>query len=251
MRRSGYAALLFVEPGGRITCGMPGHPKILEQLAACEATDSFENIFQISLVSKAPAPMRRYGRLRFSLMHAAPEYVGVYDADAVSRINKDLIKIGIVTKEPQPLREMSYESLLASHASISERSSKYLGSLRRVNLRRGVVFVDWRAVPSALRRFFRAVDEYCGGDELGALTRFGAQLFNDFLLIHPFINANRRMAMALLDRFMLEHGYKVEWRQISICEIYYWVRCAGNGHLVPLTRGLAAHAMVLGRNASI
>lgn len=136
--------------------------------------------------------------------------------------------------DPPPLQSFHAAALLASHAAISPSDPRF-GRYRTVNLRRTRTFLDHHQVSTAVDALLAraAVARLKGPERLA----FAAQLFSDFLSIHPFINANRRMAMRLVsDWLALQGTLNHSWSEVSRGQIYHAVRCGIRGHHGPLIK---------------
>lgn len=75
--------------------------------------------------------------------------------------------------------------------------------------------------------------------DVHAQARALAAVFMDFLRIHPFLNGNRRVAMALAAAWAAREGLTLDWARLSRVQLHHAVRCAAAGHPRILVRTLA------------
>jgi fido (protein-threonine AMPylation protein) len=165
------------------------------------------------------------------------DYAGSHDPSAVARFNREFSTVERPQSAPVPILDLTWEALLSSHRSMCPSLPQYFGNRRQINLKRNAIFVDARFVEQATRSLLDTAQNSrpCHLDET---LFFAARLFVDFLSIHPFVNGNRRLGMALVSRYLSARGLAVDWPSISRSQCYYWVRCGSKGHFRSLVEGL-------------
>jgi fido (protein-threonine AMPylation protein) len=244
-RTSGYAILLLAVVNERFIAALPGHPNGFCSIPLdSDLFDGVQITSSLHLAKPGPALRRSHRIAKFQFLVWRDIYCAKYRLNDVVQLSKKLAKVNIVQVAPLPLSELTNSALLASHRSIARAPSKYLGNFRTLNLRRSVIFVDFQAVRAAIAEFMQVAREAeCSTQE--EVLMLATRLFVDFLIIHPFVNANRRMAMLIVSKFMDRWSMGVRWDEISRAQIYFWVRCASNGHVKPLENGLREHMFSL------
>ncbi len=229
-RVSGYALLLLKLNDDAFIAALPGHPDsccripfdsdILEEVAAVHA---------LQLLPYGPARKMAPNPPKLWLLPWRPAYKASYDADAVLDL-KRMRPIGESREaNPDPLNDLTVEALQISHRSLCSELPDRYGRYREINLRRGCIFVDFLAVPQATEELLARAREPSTFSIDGAI-KFAARLFTDFLSIHPFLNANRRMATLIVAKYLERWNVVIRWEKINSSQIYYWTRCASHGH---------------------
>jgi fido (protein-threonine AMPylation protein) len=134
------------------------------------------------------------------------------------------------------MSSLSPEGLKNAHLSLNPEMKKYYGRYREINLRRDGHFIHHDRISYAIDELFHQIYKfkYTSKPELEI---FSAKLFCDFLSIHPFLNGNRRIAMALISRFLKDHEADISWQRIGLSEVYYWTRIASRGKINSMIQG--------------
>lgn len=236
-RISGYALLLLKLDGGGFIAALPGHPDscctipfdsdILEEIAAVHA---------LQLLPYGPARKMAPNPPKLWLLPWRPTYTASYDANAVLELKKVHPIEANREATAVPLGDLTIEALQLSHRSICSQQPDHYGRYRKINLRRGCIFVDFLAVPQATEELLARARESSAFGTDDAI-KFAARLFTDFLSIHPFLNANRRMATLIVAKYLERWKVIICWKEINSSQIYYWTRCASHGHFRFLEEG--------------
>lgn len=148
--------------------------------------------------------------------------------------------------EPPVLTGLSLADVLAAHRTLAAPGSPLHGRFRQVNLQGSTEMLCWEQIPVAMQELLGAVAELsprppqdASPDASPAPAAQVARYFIDFLRIHPFLNGNRRMAMAFANGVARRLGFALDWTSLSRVELYHAVRCAAAGHLGFLVQALA------------
>ncbi|RTL42189.1 MAG: hypothetical protein EKK53_12220 [Burkholderiales bacterium] len=111
--------------------------------------------------------------------------------------------------------------------------------LRRPVRRLRLETLTWQQIPAAMEELVTRLAERPAGDDPHRLAAALARVFMDFLRIHPFLNGNRCMAMALATAWAAREGRPLDWSGLSRLQLHHAVRCAAAGHARPLVQALA------------
>lgn len=177
---------------------------------------------------------------RLWLIDYCPQSTPLLDMTVISALSRKYAAAGVTEQTPDALEALTIEALLASHRSMAPQHPDYFGCLRTINIRQYSVFIDAIAVPRALEALFATMSRHTAltGQEI---LPFSAKILTDFLTIHPFLNGNRRMGVALVTTLLRNHGLQINWEGIGIAAFYYCMRCAARGHFGPLLRVMRTH----------
>jgi hypothetical protein len=135
-----------------------------------------------------------------------------------------------VSFEPPKIPEPSLAAVLGGHRSLGAPGSPFHGTYRQINLHGTAALLAWQQIPEAMQELFDNVAAMPAEADAGRLATSVATLFMDFLRIHPFLNGNRRTAMAFATALCERQGFVLDWSSLSRSELYYAVRCAAAGH---------------------
>ncbi|KQQ40056.1 hypothetical protein ASF61_04455 [Duganella sp. Leaf126] len=177
---------------------------------------------------------------RLWLVDYRPHSPADLDMDAIGTMSKRYAAACIEEREPNVPVELTTAAVLACHESMAPAHPAFFGCLRTLNIRQYSVFVDAADVPRLLDALLVAVAR---GPALvpEGLLPFAARVLTDFLTIHPFLNGNRRVALALVSAMLHRHDLKIYWDQIGVAAFYYAMRCAARGHFGPLLSQIRSH----------
>lgn len=247
MRADGGAALLLGVHAGGYSAWTPEQPGTLTHLPAGAAGDAMA--WTIARTGSGILLNRRPRAARFWLLDA--QDVGTapapaFDRDALRRVVDAYLADAPPEAEPAPLTEWDISGLLRSHASISPDHPQYFGRFRCIDLRPEAGFVDAPRVPGLMRQLLERAAQRQADPTHDPIV-LAAQVFSDYLTIHPFLNGNRRVGMALVSAVLARDGLRPDWRAITLTECYYMVRCAARGHLRPMVARLRSACAVAHR----
>lgn len=230
-RDSGYAILLLTSTDGQVIAALPGGG---QKTISCFAKDSdiFSGISSahcLNLRGDGPALRKRYSRARTYLIPWRSDYQAKYSAEAVMQFMREFSKYERQVEAPGPLPNLSCEAIIEAHRLMCPSLPKYFGVYRKINLRRTAVFLAAESVKSALSELLNNVPIERGKSK-EFYVKTSALLLVDFLTIHPFVNGNRRMGLAIAAKYLELNDIVIDWSKISRVELYYWIRCGSKGH---------------------
>lgn len=243
MDASGYCSLLLKLEQDHFVVAMPGYA---EQVCKIAFDDTlFQHpytAYAIRMHHLGPAIPKAERVPKLYLLPWLKSYQGRYDRNALLTYDAQAALLpAAVFYSPLPLTELSPSALFASHASICPARPQYYGRYRHFNLKRGdTVFVHHTELSVVVDALLTKAREHQPADAQAAI-KFAARLFSDFLAIHPFINANQRMAMIVVSKYLSAWDLKIHWQQITSTQFYYWMRLATRGHICLLGSGFRAH----------
>jgi len=230
VRTTGYAFLILEEFEHSYLVALPGAKKILQ--FAPKNSDVDENIRCAFTLQHSPRAYSRrlsLGGAKFYFLGCKINPISNYDQARLKKIHEELTKLDHQRSDPEELTDMTIDSLLKSHSSISPKEKKFHGVFRNCNLRRTHDFVEWREIENLLFKLILESTKTILAEPELVFEKIPL-ILTDFLTIHPFIDGNRRMSMVFLDRLLAQINFKINWDKISKCEFYYYVRCASRGH---------------------
>lgn len=245
-RKSGYFILILDMRPTNLTVAFPGNSKpVCKMSRNSDVLDEVVSIHSLHLLAPGPAFRRRFRQSRLWLLPNENIPSAQYFFSEAARM-RNIFKSRVKREStPQPLTELSVKALLNSHRSICEPFPEYYGQYRTINLQRHRIFVDASCIAPLIDLLFLRILEFKAAN-LNEIIWFATRLFVDFLSIHPFINANRRMAIELIKTFLGQWDLHLDWKSITSAECYYWTRCAANGHFRPLEDGFRKNLAPLG-----
>jgi len=245
-RQSGYALLLLAATGGKIIAALPGggNRSISSFSPESDILEGAASFHRLQFRGRGPGLNRRYVRARTYLIPWCPAYQADYCAKTVVEFTRVFSRSERPVGDPGPLATLSCAAVLESHRAMCPSLPQYFGVYRCINLRRATVFVAAHAIEAALSALFESVSRSVA-NSIEECVRITALLIVDFLTIHPFINGNRRMALAIATRYLALHGVEIDWSGISRVELYYRIRCASKGHVQGLVKLISTHSSVL------
>lgn len=164
---------------------------------------------------------------------------GFANAQAFWELYPEVARWPFTSQLPPVLPELSIAGLVEAHRSLGVEGSPFHGVFRRVNLHGTGPMVVWQQVPQAMGELFRHIAAMPPERHAPFAVERVVAVFMDFLAVHPFINGNRRMAMALAAALFRRYGFLLDLSALSRIEIYYVVRCAVAGHPKPLMSAFA------------
>lgn len=237
---AGYSYLLFGRDLDQYIAGFPGLRDWQMRLKPEQVDpEHIAAVYALSRAERRPPPWRMRSLGRLWSIAAEPSYLAHYDQMQTAAHGREFTAAQSATGQrelrPLPLKELTEEAVMASHASILPSLPQYFGCYRWFNLRRSTGFVDHASVPHAMAALMGAV-RACRPITVAAAVRCAAEFFSDFLVIHPFANANQRVGVVLVDRFLAQFKLRIRWTDFNTTHYYYWMRCAAKGHLGPLER---------------
>lgn len=243
-KKSGYFFIVLAELSDDYLLVLPGYKD--HPISYPKVSDIFDDVSQAYVLSLLPYGPARYTFLKQAKLWLIPwckEYEGSYDSTLVAQSDEIFQREKHECRDAVPPEFFSCASLLGSHLSICPTAPLFYGRYRNINLKRGCLFVDYSMVQVALTSLLDVVmkSKPCNMENR---VLFAAKFFTDFLTIHPYHNANRRMGMLLVSKYLKQWGYGLDWSGISCAEIYYWTRCASRGHFQPMTNGFRKKLMI-------
>lgn len=230
----GAAALLLGAHADAYSAWLPTRPGMLVRLSAGAARGA--TAWAIENTGTGILLNRQARAARFWLLDSVAE-TPTFDRAALRRLVDAYLADAPPEADLAPLAELSIAALLRSHASISPRHPEYFGRFRHINLRPEAGFVDAHRVPELMRQLLERIARHQIERTHDPLV-LAAQVFSDYLTIHPFLNGNRRVGIALVSAVLARDGYRLDWDAITLTECYYMVRCAARGHLRPMVMRL-------------
>lgn len=236
-RESGYALLLLNLDDSAFIAALPGHPDEICRIPF-ESDLLVGRVAAHELVLLPNGPARRMSSCppKFWLLQWRHYYTATYDVDAVLELKRTFPFGKHKEVTPVPLLELTTDALKESHRSICVQLPEYYGCFRTINLRRGCIFVDFAGVPQVTEELLALAREVAVEAQAEVIS-FAARLFTEFLSIHPFLNANRRMATLVVTKFLERWEMVIQWEKINSSQLYYWTRCASHGHFGFLEKG--------------
>jgi fido (protein-threonine AMPylation protein) len=228
---SGYFLLLLERSDLTFITVLPGISPF-PQATTQAAENPDRKYYALKLSAKAgPAFITRYRQARLFLIPWRTEYTGEYSKALVQEVNKAFSAAHRKLHRPAPLPSLTTDAILAAHRQLFPSLTAFYGCYRRINLRRNSVFVDYRFVALALDELLKNLAPRANQRLSEKETiYFSARCFVDFLTIHPFLNANRRIGMLLTNAFAKNQGFDIDWGRMNRSQIYYSVRLACKGH---------------------
>ncbi|MFZ6768539.1 Fic family protein [Undibacterium sp. Di26W] len=216
-------------------CKVPFNAKLLQQPSIAYA---------VRMPHLGPVVPKGERHPKLYLLPWQDSYRGVYDRSALLAYEAQTAKLSrVFFFPPQALTTLTVPASMASHASICPTRPQYYGCYRDFNLKRGdTVFVQHTALPASVDTLLAIAREHHPSD-VPAAVQFAARLFSDFLAIHPFVNANQRMAMLIVTHYLEKWNLSMQWQQITSTQFYYWMRLATRGHICFLEEGFKAHVI--------
>jgi fido (protein-threonine AMPylation protein) len=145
-----------------------------------------------------------------------------------------------VSPDPPRLDGLTLPDLLAAHRRLGPAGSPFHGHFRRVDLHTTTAFLAWPQIPAAMDALVVQLARRPPAGDALSHARALAGVFMDFLRIHPFLNGNRRVAMALASVWARREGQGLDWTRLSRVQLHHAVRCAAAGHPRTLVQALAA-----------
>jgi prophage maintenance system killer protein len=237
-RSSGYSLLLLQIDGDAFIAGLPGYGESFARVPFdSDILDGMAGAFALHVLTRGPSLRKPYRPAKLWLLPWRSEYEGRYDVVVVNRHKALLLAKQKREMEPISLGEITPESLKISHLSICPQLPVQYGRYRKINLKRGcTVFVDYKSVPQVTKELLIRFTSECPSDIDEAIS-LAARFFTDFQTIHPFGNANRRMAALVVTKYLERWDASIRWENISSSQFYYWTRCARQGHFRFLEEG--------------
>ncbi|MFZ6779697.1 Fic family protein [Undibacterium sp. Ji83W] len=216
-----------------LVCKIPFGAEILQQAGTA---------FAVRMDKLGPAVPKYERKPRMYLLSWQDRYQGTYDRKTYFEFETRLgSQPGAITHRPLPLSEITSSDLFNSHASICPTRPDFYGRYRTFNLKRGdTVFVEHTELVTVVDDLLTLAREH-RPKNAREIVQFSAKLFSDFLAIHPFVNANQRMAMQIVTKYLERWQLKMRWHEISSTQFYYWMRLATRGHICLLESGFAAN----------
>lgn len=220
----------------------PGVPHPFRRLRP-DALRATEVIF-LAALEGAGSPERLLGRpvrrLRLDTLGQHDYRGALADPAALRDLQAQASRWPDVRDDPPPLDGLTLPQLLAAHRRLGPPGSPFHGHFRRVDLHTSTALLAWPQIPDAMAELVVRLAWRPPAGDLRAQTRVLAALFMDFLRIHPFLNGNRRVAMALARVWAARQGCVLEWSPLSRIQLHHAVRCAAAGHPKPLLQALTA-----------
>jgi fido (protein-threonine AMPylation protein) len=229
--KSGFALLLLEQYGSLFIAVAPATSPAI-RIVRLPTPCSSRNYYSLKLAPKAgPAFVKKYRPARLFLIPWMQQYMGEYSKKSVQQVNAAFAALSKRQQSPGKITELTVDALLTSHRQICPTIPEYYGVFRTINLRRTTVFVDHKAINSALTHLFFKINSLESqrtnkDNSIYICSRF----LVDFLTIHPFIDGNRRVAVMLISYFINKRGYGINWTRISRSQLYYATRLACKGH---------------------
>jgi hypothetical protein len=241
-RASDYSILLLEIDGDAFIAGLPGYSESFARIPFdSDILDGVKEVFALSASKIRPSLKNSFRAAKLWLLPWRVEYEAQYDAAIVAKYNASLSIRREMEKMPISLNKIAVEDLMKSHLSICPEFPVHYGCFRRINLKRGhTVFVDFKSVKLATRELLMYLDNKnppCIDGAISIIARF----FTDFQTIHPFANANRRMATLVITKYLERWSANIRWENISSPQYYYWTRCARQGHFKFLEEGFRSN----------
>lgn len=242
MRADGDTTLLLGASSDAYTAWLPEQPGILTHLTAQAVVGA--TAWAIERTGTGMLLNRRPRAPRFWLLDNYTE-VPTFDRAVLRRLVDTYLADAPSETEPVEITELSVTALLHSHASIAPSHPQYFGQFRHINLRPEAGFVDARHVPALIQQLLEKTASYQAEQTHDPLV-LAAKVFSDYLTLHPFLNGNRRLGMALVSAVLARDGYRLDWDAITLTECYYMVRCAARGHLEDMVMRMRRVCSIVG-----
>jgi len=235
-RPSGYFMLVFSTTTSNHIIGLPGHypcefPTESDVLSGAAAAWRLEFMAEGAALKRIVRPCKLF--LIDNPARSKPKY----DPADVIRVQSLLSRCPHRPAPPLALNDLTPASLLASHRAIYPALNGYYGAYRPINLRRHMIFLDHTVIAETMESLLDCARQ-ARTNGLNNIVGFAARLYVDFLTIHPFINANRRMAEEVVARWLVEQNMGIRWNVITKTQRYYLTRCAAHGHFKGLENAL-------------
>ncbi|MES2048466.1 MAG: Fic family protein [Pseudomonadota bacterium] len=197
--------------------------------------------YRLSLGRRGNAFRKPQRHPKLWLLPTSPKHRADYEYQRTAQLGEELAKASICELPGIVLETLTSSALLASHLSICPDLSQYYGRYRTVDLIRGhIVFVNFNELEQLTGDLLSSARQSVVTSDDDAI-QFAAKLFSDFLALHPFINANRRMATLIVSKYLERWGMSMRWSALNSSHYYYWSRCAQCGHLRGLEEGFRAN----------
>ncbi|BBB62224.1 hypothetical protein UNDKW_3951 [Undibacterium sp. KW1] len=239
MNASGYCFLLLKLEQDYFVAALPGYSEQVCNLSfEDELMQSACTAYAIRMHHLGPAIPKGERHPKLYLLPCLTCYQGRYDRNAFLAYDAQTALLPkAIFHAPLPLTALSASALFASHVSICPNRPQYYGQYRSFNLKRGdTVFVQHTELSPAVDTLLAIASEHQPAG-IQEAVKFSARLFSDFLAIHPFVNANQRMAMLIVSKYLSLWKFKIHWQQITSTQFYYWMRLATRGHIRLLENG--------------
>jgi fido (protein-threonine AMPylation protein) len=245
-RKSGYSMLVLDMRPSTVTVALPGNaPPVCTLKKKSDVLDDLVSAHSLQLLAAGPAFSRRFRQSRLWLLPCENLQPAQYISSEVTHLRNILESRRPRELAPEPLAEFSVAALLNSHRSICGNFPEYYGQYRTINLQRHRIFIDACHIAPLIELLLLRIVEFKPRSR-HEIIRFATRVFVDFLSIHPFFNANRRMAMELTKTFLAQWNLHLDWKGITSAECYYWTRCAANGHFRSLEDGFRRNLVSAG-----
>ncbi|MFZ6722250.1 Fic family protein [Undibacterium sp. Ji49W] len=240
---SGFCFLLLKIEHDHFVAALPGYAEqVCKVFFDAELLQQPSVAYAVRMPHLGPAIPKQERHPKLYLLPWQDSYRSAYDRSAFSAFEAQAAKLPrVFFFPPQPLTALTTSALMASHASICPTRPQYYGCYRDFNLKRGdTVFVQHTELSASVEALLAVAREH-HPDDAQTAVQFAARLFSDFLAIHPFVNANQRMAMLIVTNYLSKWNLSMQWKHITSTQYYYWMRLATRGHICFLENGLKAN----------
>ena len=143
--------------------------------------------------------------------------LGIKDQDRLNAIERDLTAIRMLQLEQNPIDgDYDLEYLMRIHRFIFGDIFEWEGSLRTVNISKGVLFCRAEFLEDNCKELFRKLSkEHFEGMGKDEIIRTLAHYLGEINAMHPFREGNGRTQRAFINQLAMRHGYYLDFSKVS------------------------------------